>query len=128
MVLQSANYPLGLCTIRDPSRALFVIPPKVVLASNADLFTKGIGYNRDVAIFVRDNGGADQLVAWKESGGYAGIYAPNAAFVHFVYSVAAGHGYDFRVKWKTHKPEPASVIIYAAAGERCSIVTDPPHC
>ena len=89
---------------------------KVILGVNGDLFTDSGGYNQDIAIFVSDNGGADQLVAWKESGGFAGIYSPNAAFVQSVYNVIAGHTYVFKLKWKTNKPEPGGVIIYAAAG------------
>src|SRR5207302_886555 len=40
-----------------------------VLGANADLFTNTAGYNQDIGIFVSDNGGADQMLAWKESGG-----------------------------------------------------------
>jgi hypothetical protein len=87
----------------------------LVLGANADLFTGTAGYNQDVGIFVSDNGAADSLVAWKESGGFAGIFSPNAAFVKAVYPVTHGHSYVFKLKWKTNKPA-TSVTIYAGAG------------
>ena len=58
---------------------------------------------------------ADALVAWKESGGFAGTFSPNAAFVQGVMPVTGGHYYIFKLKWKTNKPE-GGVIIYAGAG------------
>ncbi len=87
----------------------------ILLGANADLWTANAGYNQDIAIFVSVNGGADQLVAWKESGGLAGTYSPNAAFVHGVYSVSAGSTYVFKVKWKTNQNAPGA-SIFAAAG------------
>src|SRR5260370_26683846 len=42
-----------------------------VLSGNADLWTSTAGLNQDLGISVSTNGGADQLVAWKESGGVA---------------------------------------------------------
>src|SRR5204862_7433036 len=53
----------------------------LLLSANSDLFTANAGFNQDIAIFVSVNGAADQLVAWKESGGYAGTLSPNAAYV-----------------------------------------------
>jgi hypothetical protein len=87
----------------------------ILLGANADLWTANAGYNQDIAIFVSVNGGADQLVAWKESGGLAGTYSPNAAFVQGVYSVSAGSTYVFKVKWKTNQNAPGA-SIFAAAG------------
>jgi acid phosphatase len=87
-----------------------------VLGGNVDLFTNGSGYNQDIGIFVRDGAGADQLVAWKESGGFAGTFSPNAAFVQGVYSMTAGHTYTCTLKWKTNKPEASGATIYAGAG------------
>jgi streptogramin lyase len=86
-----------------------------VLGANADLFTGSAGYNQDLGIFVSDNGGPDTLVAWKESGGFAGTFSPNAAFVKATYGMAASHDYVFKLKWKTNKPAPG-VTIYAGAG------------
>lgn len=86
-----------------------------VATANVDLFTGQAGYNQDVAIFVSDNGGADTLLAWKESGGFAGVFSPNAAFVQAPFQMLATHTYVFKLKWKTNKPA-AGATIYAAAG------------
>jgi len=85
-----------------------------ILGGNADLWTASVGYNQDLGIFVSVNSGADTQVAWKESGGYAGTYSPNAAFVHSVYSMTAGTNYVFKLKWKTNRSDPGP--IYAGAG------------
>ena len=86
-----------------------------VIGANADLFTANAGYNQDIGIFVSDNGGIDTLVAWKESGGFAGTFSPNAAFAQATYQMTAGHTYVFKLKWKTNKPA-SGATIYAAAG------------
>jgi hypothetical protein len=90
-------------------------PATAVLGANADLFTNSAGFNQDIGIFVSDNGGADALVAWKESGGFAGTFSPNAAFVKATYPMVGGHTYVFKLKWKTNK-NAAGATIYAAAG------------
>jgi photosystem II stability/assembly factor-like uncharacterized protein len=87
----------------------------VVVSANADLFTASSGVNQDIAIFVSVDGAADQIVAWKESGGFAGTFSPNAAFVQASYSVATGHSYVFKIKWKTNQNAPGATI-YAGAG------------
>jgi hypothetical protein len=80
-----------------------------VISGNADLWTAAAGYNQDLGIFVDGN-----LAAWKESGGYAGTYSPNAAFVLATVPLSAGtHSVDLR--FKGNKPTPAN-IIFAAAG------------
>ncbi len=38
-----------------------------------------MSFNQDIGIFVSDNGGADVLLAWKESGGFATTRQPAAA-------------------------------------------------
>jgi hypothetical protein len=86
-----------------------------VLSANVDLWTANAGYNQDIAIFVSVNSGVDQLVAWKESGGSAGTYSPNAAFVQAVYAVNPATTYDFKLKWKAHHSAPGATI-FAAAG------------
>jgi len=86
-----------------------------VLGANADLWTANAGYNQDLGIFVSDNGGPDSLVAWKESGGFAGTFSPNAAFVKATYAMSAGHTYVFTLKWKTNQ-NAAGATIFAAAG------------
>jgi hypothetical protein len=91
------------------------VAQSVALRANADLFTDTSGYNQDIGIFVSDNGGADTELAWKESGGSAGIFSPNAAYVQALYSMTGGHTYVFKLKWKTNKNAPG-VTIYAGAG------------
>jgi hypothetical protein len=86
-----------------------------LLGANADLFTDTSGYNQDIGLFVSDNGGADTLLAWKESGGFAGTFSPNAAYVQALYPMTAGHAYVFKLKWKTNKNAPGATI-YAGAG------------
>lgn len=54
------------------------------------------------------------LVAWKESGGFAGTQSPNAAFATTVLSLGVGSSYTVWVVWKANRP-PAGVI-YAGAG------------
>jgi streptogramin lyase len=87
----------------------------ILLTANADLFTGSAGYNQDLGIFVSDNGSTDQLLAWKESGGFAGTLSPNAAYVQDVFNMVTGHTYVFKLKWKTNKPA-AGATIYAGAG------------
>ena len=95
-----------------------ITPPSAnstaILGANADLWTSSAGYNQDLGIFVSVNGAADSLVAWKESGGFAGTFSPNAAFVHTVYPMSAGTNYVFKLKWKTNKHDPGA--IFAGAG------------
>jgi hypothetical protein len=86
-----------------------------LLTANADLFTATAGYNQDLAIFVSDNGGADTLLTWKESGGFAGTFSPNAAYAQVLYNMTGGHTYTFKLKWKTNKSGSSS-LIYAGAG------------
>jgi hypothetical protein len=87
----------------------------VLLTANADLWTADAGVNQDIGIFVSDNGGADQLLAWKESGGFAGTFSPNAAYAQTLFSMTSGHNYVFKLKWKTNKPA-AGATIFAGAG------------
>ena len=81
-----------------------------VISGNADLWTAAAGYNQDVGIFVDGT-----LAAWKESGGFAGTYSPNAAFVLATVPLSAGpHTIDLR--FKGNKPTPANTIFAAAGG------------
>jgi hypothetical protein len=86
-----------------------------VISGNADLWTATAGVNQDIGIFVSEDGGTATLVAWKESGGFAGTFSPNAAYVQTVYPVNPGHTYVFTLEWKTNKAAPGSTI-YAGAG------------
>jgi Fibronectin type III domain len=89
-----------------------------VVSGNVDLFTAKAGFNQDIGIAV--NGGgvyprtAGQPEAWKESGGFAGTFSPNAAYVETVIPVAALTAYTATLQWKTNKPDAGTV--YAGAG------------
>jgi hypothetical protein len=87
----------------------------VLVSGNADLWTANGGYNQDLGIFVSEDGGTPTLLAWKESGGFAGTFSPNAAFVQAVYTLEPGHSYAFSLWWKTNIPAPGATI-FAAAG------------
>jgi hypothetical protein len=85
------------------------------VSGNADLWTSTAGFNQDLGIEVSVNSATPVLLAWKESGGFAGTFSPNAAFVQEVYPMTAGNTYVFSLWWKTNKPA-SGVIIYAGAG------------
>jgi ASPM-SPD-2-Hydin domain-containing protein len=105
----------------DPSLRVTVSPSAngtVIVGGNADLWTAVRGYNQDIAIFVSDNGQADQLVAWKESGGFSGTFSPNAAFVHGIKPVVNTHSYVFKLKWKTNVAQAPGATIVAGAGSQ----------
>jgi len=80
-----------------------------VLSANADLFTANPGINQDIAISVND-----KVVAWKESGGSAGTFSPNAAFVQTIYPMTAGTPYRVSLKWKTNVADPGGTIMAGA--------------
>jgi fibronectin type III domain protein/cysteine-rich secretory family protein len=86
-----------------------------LVTANSDLWTSTSGYNQDIGIFVSVNGGADQLVGWKESGGSAGTFSPNAAYLLTTWPVTAGNAYLFKIKWKANR-NAAGATIYAGAG------------
>jgi len=87
-----------------------------ILSANCDLWTANAGYNQDIGIFISGGTfGSGRVVAWKESGGYAGAYSPNAALLETAVSLAAGTPYTIKVQWKTNKPAPG-VTIAAGAG------------
>ncbi|MDQ6838199.1 MAG: hypothetical protein M3137_07700, partial [Actinomycetota bacterium] len=96
----------------DPAKLSMVVRPatavNAVITANADLFTYNAGFNQDIAVFVDGT-----LRAWKESGGFAGIFSPNAATVTLTMPLAAGpHTVDIR--WKTNKPDPGGKISAGA--------------
>ncbi|HET9441864.1 MAG TPA: Ig-like domain-containing protein, partial [Acidimicrobiales bacterium] len=84
------------------------------VTANADLWTWDAGFNQDLAIFMSVDSGAYGLVAWKESGGFAGTFSPNAASVQAQVPVGAGSTYDFQLRWKANKPGTSR--ISAGAG------------
>jgi hypothetical protein len=106
----------------DPAHLAVRVSPSVdelaVISGNADLWTATAGYNQDLGIAVS---GADpiaypdQIVGWKESGGFAGTFSPNAAAVTALYPLRAGGTYLIKLQWKTNRPANGATI-YAGAG------------
>jgi hypothetical protein len=86
-----------------------------ILSGNADLWTATAGINQDLGIMISGGAfGTGTLVAWKESGGFAGTFSPNAAFVQTVLPLAATTTYTVTLVWKANHATAAT--IYAAAG------------
>ena len=81
-----------------------------ILTGTADLWTANAGYNQDLGIDVNGT-----IAAWKESGGFAGTFSPNAAMVHTVLPMTAGTTYTIKLRWKTNTPA-SGATIYAGAG------------
>ena len=81
-----------------------------LISANADLWTTRAGYNQDIGIEVDGT-----VVAWKESGGFAGTYSPNAAFVQAAVPLAVAPHHQVRLVWKANKAWPASTV-FAGAG------------
>jgi hypothetical protein len=104
--------PLASLSITQPSSTANAV---ALVGANADLWTNTTGYNQDLGIFLSIDDGADVLVGWKESGGFAGVFSPNAAFAQTVVPLPAGHKYRFTLQWKTNRPE-GSATIAAGAG------------
>ena len=99
-----------------------------ILSANADLWTTTAGYNQDIGIQVTTTGAtySPSVVGWKESGGFAGTFSPNAAFVQAIFPMVAGQAYTARLQWKTNRPSPASASILAAAGLTPEFLTHTP--
>jgi hypothetical protein len=99
------------------------VPCTVVLTANADLWTSTAGYNQDLAIveYKYNDTTLDPplVLAWKESGGFAGTNSPNAAYVQAVVRVVPGIT-NFDLRWKTNRNAPGATI-WAGAGP------DPPN-
>jgi uncharacterized protein YfaP (DUF2135 family) len=81
-----------------------------ILSGNADLFTSRAGFNQDLGIDVNGT-----IAGWKESGGFAGTFSPNAAYVQTAVQLSAGTAYTIKLRWKTNVPAPLATI-YAGAG------------
>jgi peptidoglycan/xylan/chitin deacetylase (PgdA/CDA1 family) len=86
------------------------------IGGNADLWTFDAGYNQDIGIQVTPAGGAAYVTAWKESGGFAGTFSPNAAFVQAVIPLSNATSYRITLVWKTNIAMPSSDHIAVAAG------------
>ena len=97
----------------DPTNLTFSYTPAssgtAVLSANGDLWTTSVGYNQDLGISV--NGA---IAGWKESGGFAGTFSPNAAFVQTAVPMTAGVTYGVRLQWKANKPASGATIMAAA--------------
>jgi hypothetical protein len=95
--------------VMDESNLAFTITPgsseNVLLSANSDLWTFDAGYNQDIGIQVTPGAGSPVLAAWKESGGFAGTYSPNAAFVETVYPMSAGTTYTVQVVYRPGRLE-----------------------
>jgi len=107
------------------SLSLTLAPPgadgMVILSANADLWTQNAGINQDLGLWV--SGGiytTGQLVAWKESGGFAGTFSPNAAFVQIAIPVKAGVSYTVELKWKANIPTQGTIRAGAGLGPQFS--------
>ena len=98
----------------DPAMPTLSLTPGsncvALLSGNADLWTATAGVNQDLALSVNST-----TVGWKESGGFAGTFSPNAAFVQAVLPMNAGTPYWMGLRWKANKPAQ-SAIIYSGAG------------
>ena len=88
-----------------------------LISGNVDLWTSVAGYNQDIGIMVSGGAyGPGTLVAWKESGGLAGTFSPNAAFVSTALHLQAGIVYSIWLVWKANQPAHAQNAIYIGAG------------
>ena len=94
----------------------------VVLSGNADLWTGNAGVNQDLGICMQisptatDTCTNENLIAWKESGGKAGTFSPNAAFVQTVATLSASTVYRFDLVWKSNTPSIGKTIAVGAGG------------
>src|SRR5439155_24915021 len=88
----------------------------VLLSGNADLWTQNSEINQDLGIRVSGGtyGPSGVIAGWKESGGFAGTYSPNAAFAQTVVAVEAAKTYIISLQWKTNRV--TSGTIRAGAG------------
>lgn len=96
-----------------------IVTCQVFLGANADLWTANPGYNQDIGIAVTDQPlfptTPMQPEGWKESGGFAGTFSPNAAFEQTVITLTGGTTYTLQLVWKTNISAPGKTI-YAGAG------------
>ena len=93
------------------------VDSNAVLVGNADLWTASAGVNQDLGIFVSGGTyGAGQLIGWKESGGNAGTFSPNAAALQTVTLVKAATPYTVTLEWKTNHATAGTIFAAAGAG------------
>jgi hypothetical protein len=90
----------------------------VTLTGNADLWTSVAGINQDLGITVAPVDAVtypSNLVGWKESGGFAGTFSPNAAAIEAVFAMPTGTSYTAALVWKTNKSSAGAA--FAGAGQ-----------
>lgn len=94
------------------------------LFASADLWTQTAGINQDLGIMETTSDGSvvNQLVGWKESGGFAGTYSPNAAMVLAVVPARAVAS-TFRLVWKANKPTTGTIVAGAGTAGAFSPTT-----
>ena len=105
----------------DPNGLRISFTPGVdsiaLMSGNADLWTANAGVNQDIGIFISGGAyGTGKLVAWKESGGFAGTFSPNAAFVQSVMPLAGGTTYTITLEWKANHATTGTIYVAAGAG------------
>ena len=108
----------------DGTNLVTTVTPTVsgnlIISGNADLWTTQSGYNQDIGLYVQEANTTTYpggIVAWKESGGFAGTFSPNAAFVQTVFPVTANTTYHLKLRWKSNKNMAANETVVAGAGD-----------
>ena len=90
----------------------------VTLTGNADLWTSVAGINQDLGVTVTPADAVTypaSLIGWKESGGFAGTFSPNAAALETVFAMPGGTSYTATLVWKTNKSSAGAA--HAGAGQ-----------
>lgn len=91
---------------------------QAVISISVDLWTASAGLNQDIGVYIEGGtygaAGAGKIIAWKESGGSAGTFSPNAAFVETTQPMVAGTAYTIIPRWKTNKPAGGGIIAAGA--------------
>lgn len=89
------------------------------LAGNADMWTTALGINQDLGILVSPACTGDAsptTLVWKESGGSAGTYSPDAVYVQDACAMSVGTSYTVTLEWRSNLPIPAGQSIDIGAG------------
>jgi hypothetical protein len=104
----------------DATNLKLTITPKfnclAVLRASADLWTASAGFNQDIGIAVAGGAfptAAGQPEGWKESGGFAGTFSPNAAAVETIVPLAVGVAYTVTLVWKANKNGTSTIAAGA---------------
>jgi len=86
-----------------------------LVSANSDLWTANVGFNQDLGVNVSGSGSlAPDQLGWKESGGFAGTFSPNAAFVQTGFVINAASAYHLSLEWKTNRPAFGATIFGGA--------------